>query len=208
MAKWRFGVLALLAVFAADAQQAKKAAWEWTVDERLAGRADAAAARERVMANREKWKAPPVSAMSTATPSQPYDVVLGAQHPELFLSYELFDNMTRQAFSDDSRMRVVYRETIDKQRAAAGLPPDWLDRLEGLSASYLSTSKRVYDGERDPASQERMCRDRFAAMTAARRDFGAAFDRFLYSAVAPDMFIFAISKPDIESLRRIEGGCK
>ena len=208
MTRLRFGVLALLAVFAADAQQAKKAAWEWTVDERLAGRADGAAAHERVVANREKWKAPPVSAMSAGTSSQPYDVVLGAQHPELFLTYELFDNMAGQAFSDDSRMRIVYRETIERQRAAAGLPKDWLDRLEGLSASYLRSSKRVYDGERDIASQELMCRDRFAAMTAARREFGPAFDHFLYSAVAPDMFIFAISKPETDSLRRIEEGCQ
>jgi len=72
---------------------------EWTEDERIAMRVDAARARERV-AEARSGNAVPWSVRSEAMPAIG-DIIDGHRHPELFMPTELFRGLLTGAFADD-----------------------------------------------------------------------------------------------------------
>jgi hypothetical protein len=218
-------MMAALSAFAALKQQAKKAPWEFTLDERLTLRNDAVAASERVSRARANSSAPTsVRAASQATAAaEPVDIIWGGAHPELFHPWELFDDMMNTAFADDPHVRSTYREATAKLAEASGLPQDFWRQLELISGPYLSDWRQNRDLHRKllPPGAERSkvrtlaasletlkCRDRATAIAAARAAFGQSFDKFLYTAVAPGMSSSIYVRMSDQRARSIEGGCQ
>jgi len=197
--------------------------WAWTLEERIAARTDAAAARERVR-GAARGKA---AANSTPDPelSPTVDSFDGKGHPELFLPHEVFRTLIAQAFLGSSRGRELFRRGLRPEVQRHGLPADFWERLESLSAVYVADTFAeidLGDGLRERSGADRAraaqalalkqsdaCRSRAAAIDAARKQFGAErFDRFLYEVVAVNMFHVADRLPDPELLRQHARGCR
>ena len=183
-----------------------KPPWDWTVDERLAARHDPNAAAERVRSARRDGRiaAQAVSDDGAQSPSDQVDFISGRDHPELLLSWEIFDTMASLAYADDPDARSTYREAKAPGIAAAGLPVDFWDALQAISSAYLADQSQLRDLHKgaasNPEARRRIevtteglevlkCRDRAAAIAAARRKFGRSFDRFLYESAVANMFI-------------------
>src|SRR5437588_13079962 len=87
-----------------------KAAWQLTLDERLAARLDAAATSRRIAES-----APPgsnraaTSSTAGTAKHRRRDFVAGDRHPELLLPHELFDFLIGTTMDDDPRTREFLR---------------------------------------------------------------------------------------------------
>jgi hypothetical protein len=196
------------------------------VDERLAAINDPAAAAERLRVEQGR-RVSSLAKTPTANlaPSNLVDVISGRDHPELLLPWELFDNMMTMAYADDPEVRSDFREEMSPALTGSGLPADFWDRLEAISLAYLSDDRQLRDLHKrrvsDAAVQRRIalqshalenlkCRDRAAAIAAARHDLGEKFDQFLYAGIAPNMSIAIARLGRISEAREheIEGGCR
>lgn len=201
-----------------------KAAWEWTLEERIAVRTDAAAAKERV---REPGMSAPVPATQASAPELGViaDAFDGTTHPELFLPYQVFDQLIGIAFPTNARSGRLNREGFMPEVERLGLPADFWDRLEILSTIFIADRREVWDavaavGRLSGAERKRaeealalkhidICRSRADALTAARNEFGQErFDRFLYEVIAVNMFTVADRLPDPARLRQLAEGCR
>lgn len=205
-------------VFAAPEQ--KRQAWEWSVEERIALRADPVAANDRVAASRKGVKA----ATTQATQERIVDSFTGVTHPELFLPHEVFDKLMQLAFLLNPRVGDEFRKDMKPIVAEYGLPPDFWERLRNISVIYMADVHRAYDNpsarnlRHQPDQRERdvfnrnyevMCRSRAEALAKARAEFGAErFDRFLYGAIARNMFKTVFDPEDVIALRRAAEGCQ
>jgi hypothetical protein len=181
-------------------------------------RVDTLGAAARVRAERTRANAAlgAIKSDSAQPLPQPYDVIDGKQNPELFLSYELFDELMLMGFADDAATREAYRNSKEYYRKAQGLPSDLWSRLDELSVLYRMDRARdktprpamraVVEAESTKASD--LCRDRFEALSSAERAFGPAFRRFLYVAIAPDLFQVVLRQPDLARLLTVIGGCQ
>jgi len=88
---------------------------------------------------------------------------------------------------------------VQSRRAQRGL-------ARGLPGASPEERARIL--ARIAVLQEDNCAARAAAYASARAALGGErFDRFLYVAVAPDMYIRARSAADSIRLRFIQGGC-
>lgn len=181
------------------AAQSPRRPWEWTDEERLAARADAAAAAARV-----ERAARTAALNSTAVAARPFDVIAGQHEPQLLLPFEVFDYMMRMGFAEDAATRRAYRAAKDVQRENAGLPSIFWDELESMTAPYRGSLAR----QRAGAAGEEVCRDRFDSLIKVTNRFGLSFLRFLYEGVAPDMTQIIFKKPNIAALRAQSGGCR
>lgn len=205
-------------------KETAKPAWRWTVDERIAARHDAAAAADRVRATHPSAGGA-LRATSASESVDQVDFLSGRDHPELLMSWEIFDHMMRSAYADQPDVRSDYREVRARNLAAVGLSADFWARLEVLSAPYLSDTRQLRDLHKRPVTDAAvrkrisdeseslgvlLCRDRADAMAVARQAFGDKFDRFLYEGVAPSMGI-AVTRggviPEARE-REIERGCR
>lgn len=187
-------------------------AWQWNDSDRFAERSNDAAAARRAAASRNSG----VSSDQIKTPV--YDVIDGSRNPELFLEFELFDQMMMGTFAADSKTREMYRLSKDAARRATGLPPDFWDRAGAIAAPYLQDrleEKRIgmlaarwpkYENEQI-ANNLLLCRDRSAAMAELRREF-PRFSEFLYSAIAPSMSMTVLRKPDLQLQQIARGECQ
>lgn len=199
-----------------------KPAWQWTIDERLTARNDPAAAAERVRSG--KRLSPSMTEVNLPMPDA-VDYLSGKDHPELFMPWELFDYMAGMAYADKPEVRSIFREAKTPLIEANGLPADFWTRLEGMATGYLSATRQIRDlhkstpravavqqriASQTAALQNLKCRDRAAAIVAARREFGSNFDRFLYQAIAPSMTITIGPEGRISGAREheIERGCQ
>ncbi len=195
-----------------------KPAWAWDDSDRITARMDDAAARVRVRRDRTRKSATGPATESVST--EPVDVIDGKYDPHLFLPFELFDQLMTMGFADDVRTRAVYRAIKDPYRQRLGLPEDMWERLESIAAPYRSDRKRERENAFSslPATERLaegkeiamlLCRDRYAALQEADRQFGPSFKRFLYEAVASSMSSVVIRKDnDYEAtLASVNGGC-
>jgi len=202
-----------------DAQPAK-APWQWTDEERVSSRVDAASAARRVNEVRAQTEAGRIHSDSQNTP-RPFDIIAGARHPELFLPYEVFQSLLDGALRVDDATAAGTRESLDPFVHSLGLPADFWQTVRGQSAPFLSALQAELDvrglmfrgdakaGQRLTALHERTCRTRAEALERLRRTFGReTFDRFLYEAFAPNMGSTWLSVPDAETLRREAEGCR
>lgn len=202
--------LTLAALPSSSAAQSK-AAWDWTVDERLAARFDPAKIRERDEAYVAKYSAAHPELRSehdTAHTGLRYRID-GTRNPELFLPHELFDHLLRGVASEE-RMRSNVRWESAAGLRGAGFDPDlFWPALESLSASYIPWIGKRGGLSRHDAYER--CHARYVALEAARQRFGATqFDRMLYTVVAPQsQFVVGTSFPNpAEDLRREATGCQ
>ncbi|HUP47253.1 MAG TPA: hypothetical protein VNA04_00540 [Thermoanaerobaculia bacterium] len=181
--------------------------WLMSPGERLAERFSAQAMREREAAAR-----PTVRYVHPA-----FSPIFGDTHPHLFFPSELVDHFLRQTDrlpSQRDRVREQYRPAI----AEAGWDYERFWRAVELAGTNYVATKRVFQqqvtrGRMDPSEEARLtldlCRARAAALYSLRGEFGeVAFNKFLYTAVAPHVRMWSNSKRDAAMLVRIEGGCQ
>ena len=217
------GALTLVLFLPSASPNNRKPAWEWTLEERIAVRTNAELARERVRADSRR-----PAARATANADERaalVDSFDGKTHPELFLPHEVFRSLITLAFLGHARHGQLFRQSLDPEVRRLGLPHDFWQRLETVSAVYIADSLAEGDllndfAQKAEASRQRvkealevkqadLCGSRADAIAAARREFGAAaFNRFLYEVIAPHKFHSETELPDPEILRWIERGCR
>ena len=210
---------------------ARKPAWKWTVEERLAKRFDPEAMAARVRDHDSRQKAiqalrPPDEDPLFKVDDQarrPADVINGKRTPELFLTYELFNFLLDSGLPADGHIRSESRGPIEARAAALGFGQDLWPRLEKAAAPFLdlrreaerlriSHNASLAEFKKDSQAMH-WCRTRAQAIASAKAEFGEEpFLRLLYEAVAPniDMRSFLGSEPaDLgKHLRFLEGGCQ
>lgn len=172
-----------------------KQPWQWTDAERIAVRTDRTLAAKRVQAYRIAENAEAQEKQtSSKNAASLTDVIDGSRNPELFLSTELFETaVTLGLVIPDN-----WQETWAAGLSRSGLPADFWQRLPAISPFYVDdirTQFRLVEEGKTPEHRARsnreiaalapsLCRDRAAALAAAREAFGPALDRFLYETVA------------------------
>lgn len=176
-----------------------KSAWEWTPEERIAQRVALAGEQRQARID-------------------------GRQTPELLMPTELFGSIVDSLGDPDSL--ALTRELYDPAITAAGWKPDlFWSELHRITHAYLAAQRESLTeqerlGTLAPAARREaeakidrlgvaQCRLRVRALADARERFGAHLDRFLYTAVAPNVGIASTADSDeAERLRSIEGGCQ
>ena len=193
-----------------------------TLEERIALRTKAELARERVR-DRTRTQA------SSATSAHPgarelADSFDGKTHPELFLPHEVFRKLVKLAFQASPRTCQVFRDGLTPEVRRHGLPDDFWNRLQSLSAAHVADLWAADDlaatvGRHSGPARERganalalkridVCRSRADALATARSMFGQnRFDRFMYEAIAINMFHASGKLPDPQLLHDAEKGC-
>jgi len=201
-----------------------KAAWEWTVEERIAARTDPQAARERLREPGMRRQMPVEQSASVAA-APVVEAFDGTTHPELFLPYQVFHELIVMAFAADPRSAQLNRAGLNPEVEKHGLPADFSERLEVISTVHAADHRAIRDslaavGRQSGAARQRaeeilqmknldICRSRADALAAARKEFGQErFDRFLYEVIAIHMFTVGDRLPDGELLRQAEEGCR
>lgn len=199
--------VACVVFFTAAAVAQTRAPWQLTDEERIEARGRAIAA---------KHASPHAKGAA--------DAVDGKTAPEQFLPYELFDVLL-EGLSPNPKHRDAARHFLDPQLRAFRYPVEafWTE-LAGLSRAYLDgreqhrqqhrqmTVLRLPSGDAAFVPIDRDdCSARIAALQEARKQFGGSeFDRFLYTAVAPNAsHATASSSADYPAtLRFMAAGCK
>ena len=182
--------------------------WAWTETDRIRVRFDAESIRMRT----EQAK----SHVRRAEPgSIPID---GRINPELFFPWELLDSFLQIFDASPAqipRIQNMYRRAIK----SGGWDFDnfWLI-VERESSAYVMGKRELVELQRAARrrgevhrSQTRspLCSVRWSTLTALEVALGkVAFNRFLYTAVAPDLKMWTTSKRDAEVLKYVAGGCK
>lgn len=201
--------------------------WELSVQERLRKRFDPVSIRERKTVEATepfgyKRESASRSTRNADDADEKLNVVLGRRNPELLMPWELFNDL-KHAYSRDPIMRETLREVWEKRSADIDLPSDFWQELEIAAADYIQGSSEEIDlfGElnrtSNPVDQDQirrkllalgLCAKRAAALERARATFGREkFDRFLYTAIAPDL---SVTDSDFtpEQHLRAERGCR
>lgn len=217
--------------WAASAMSAppSKPIWQWTTNERLAARFDEAARVRRVEAfeaERAVVHGRAASPAGHAVPlgRRPADSIHGSEHPELLMPFEIFTSFTEAAYgTDDDVARHVQRDAIAKA-LKLGLPPELFPAIRKQAREFIAMQQdertlkqQLFSGGvGDPqngmarlrALQKSECASRAEAMRKLRATFGLAFDKFLYSVIAPGVFRDFFEPVSADALRAEEEGCK
>jgi hypothetical protein len=170
-----------------------KPPWDWSVQERIAKRTDPEMRAARRMRDLS----------SVRVVAAGWSPINGAYEPELFLPFELLSRLMRAADPRDPLFvssRAMYRQDI----VAAGWDYDefWRD-LESFGTTYLDVWYRAGESQRTSLGhadltvfEAQICAARTVVLARARQKYGAAFDRFLYTAVARTVFAWYDDKQD------------
>lgn len=223
-------LLSLIIVFAAQSALAvppecgawpKKVPWQWSDEERIEHRFDAACVEARRAAAGDKARH---DGWCSGSPSA--DFVFGTDTPELFMPFELFDNLIRFAIESDSKIIAPKRESIVSNAAQRGVvvPDDFWDKTFAASRDYIDADRdRRQLGEKlnapttTPADRRaihtaldensrKLCSLRAAALQRARSAFEPElFDKVLYTGVAPGLC--SGGDGDARSKRWVTDGC-
>jgi hypothetical protein len=212
-------VVAMAAVLASGSAQqlqteTRKAPWQWS----QAGRAEA---RELYVQQKqaEDRALNPSSPEASAT-------IIGSATPELIFPIELFGRFLHIGFHGDRESRDLIWEEMEERARVAGLtlPEGFRQAIETSGGDYLRSLVEV-DGlsadaqgssPRELARIDKQIRAQKIAQCALRADALARarhivghdfFDRFLYAAVAPTMFVTIIGEP-VPSPLELERGCR
>jgi hypothetical protein len=189
--------------------------WWLSDDERIARRA-------ALIEHRPGPHAPHANAAGRPIVSN-RESINGAEHPELFLPYELFDELLWGLSTNSSRKENA-RSLYDTGIRAFGYNVDrfWATLANAAHLYLMQSEPRRHKASTDfvssrgnwtfvPIGRE-PCSARIAALEKARQLLGGRdfFDRFLYSVVAPRLHhASATMAPDLdEQLRFMAGGCK
>jgi hypothetical protein len=196
----------------AAAEPTERKAWEWTLEERLAMRLEANARKERVMANAREWHQDPVAALDRTA-----DSLSGRTTPELYLPHEVFERLLAyiERFEAGKEPMHAGDETL---RAAGFDPLTFWSELSLITAPLREIRRRTDELRNDRHATFALemlkadaCRAEFDALQAARDRFGAvAFDRFLYTSIAPFFAVTTGGRFDeyARRLRERARGCR
>jgi len=232
-------MLLIIPAFAAAAQPADgptkgnspKPAWKWSVDERLSRRFDPKYRKARAEAraaklNEIKKRFPALTDDLSAGElkgQQNLDTIEGETNPELFLTYELFDQILVMGFPPNGMNQQESRRLIEERAVALGFGQDLWDRLERAAAPFLKLQRREEqlarngllpsrskDGTKMSPEALLWCRERARAIAAAKVEFGEEpFLRLLYAGVTPGFGLTYVFDPgDADRRRYVEGGCQ
>jgi hypothetical protein len=202
-----------------------KPAWEWSDEERIRMRFDPASIRERATAHAAAL--PPyahVQAQSAGAPGASQRVIDGSRDPGLFLPAELLDALLEGLHSNAS-FRTHARDALARDIRGMGYSENgFWNKLEQLSAPYRALTSRpknvavkhVTTPDGKTASfliDVDRCVARHNLLQSARIAFGPqAFQRFLYTAVAPQVWSSegeSAHGPDrAQELIFVAGGCR
>lgn len=182
-----------LALFATAAGP-RKEAWKWTLEQRM----DARFAETR-----------PASAGGDRS-------VVGKENPELFLPTELFQTLVNLTLvPEDPKFRAHYQEKFRIRAKAANLGEDFLSVLEENTRDFVTESVRIRKLSKEDdkagaaaqyASALAQCGLVARGLADLRKHYGEeAFDRFLYTAVAPETNVSTDMNRD--RLLFMERGC-
>jgi hypothetical protein len=201
-----------------------KAAWEWSLDERIAKRLDAQQIRERAAARERDLSKDPMRLQ--VHDSGPVEFVIeGRRNPELFMTFELFGSIF---LGIDPRTAKETRDQYRTKIAAFGWQEEFfwkvfedacaeLLRQQTESLALQAQMRTVSPPERRKleakaeALNYTQCRARAEAIRKIRAKLGGeGFGRFLYGAVAPEISIFGELPVGDQAgwLRFVEGGCQ
>lgn len=189
----------------------------WSIEERLALRFDPAHAEKR-RAEYNASKPSAVNAQSSgaahATPDADHEgtviTIDGKRHPELFLPHEVFDGLMT-GFTPDLELRGLQRAGFASGIESLGFDADsfWI-RLWPVAKRYVELKYAAGRRSETAADRDASCRERFAALVAARNLFGAErFDMLLYEVVAPRTWMSSVATgtDPASELRREAAGC-
>jgi hypothetical protein len=217
-------------------QSVSKEIWQLTDDERIAERLNPQKMRERAashaaaLSRLHNHGTSSIMNTGTADEASTQLIIDGAEHPELFLPFELFGQLLRGVDPTLKPIdRQVSRAILDEKIKAFGYNPETFWNAVNVSArSYFE----VRGGAKlSPAANPRehpqvesipsppgltnshvsLCRARLTALNAARDHFGRdSFDRFLYTVVAPTLTVGSDTPGPAEGagLRYLSGGCQ
>jgi hypothetical protein len=199
-------------------------AWELQDEERLAKRLDSGARAERLLAHARRQRE--LTGKPAPEGATWFDSIDGAAEPELFLPWELFDSLAGEA-ADAVQGKRTMTTAADLRAAGFDETTFWRD-LHSIAAEFLARKRRLREVHQEGLRRARTasglelraleaewfdqraaeCRERLAALDAARAHFGAAaFDRFLYAVVAPKGSI-AYGSVYHDELRWASGKCR
>jgi hypothetical protein len=166
---------------------AAKPAWKWTIEERLHARFD---------------------------PARKSAALDGRLHPELFVPLELIDDLVVQQH-DATRFDVSIHDPFKEPIEAAGWSYGRFWRvLDGSSVDYRKTlGATAFYAQHEPGSAKLqrlahlLCVQRTGVLNDVRRELGGeAFDRFLYTAVAPRRQMTMSERITIDEFRKFANG--
>jgi hypothetical protein len=205
-------------------EPAKKSAWEWSIEERIAKRLDPKSIRERAAAEERDFQ--PQSMHLQVHMSEPIQFTIdGRRDPELLMPFEIFGSLLTGLDSrGGDNIRNQYRDKI----AAFGWSEEvFWKTLEDAASEHTRYQTESLDLQMklqtvSPPEHRKLelkieelgykqCGARADAFQAVRRKLGAeAFDRFLYGAAAPEIGIGSALPVGDEAgrLRFVEGGCR
>jgi hypothetical protein len=215
-------IAAVIAANVAAQTTKSNAIWNWTVEERLAQRFDRARIQERSLAYKRtggevRAQSMPADSDGVASAPQFEYVVDGQRNPELFLPHELYDLLLTGLTPDESlraKQRGFYQPLLKQLgyddaafwNALASVNGEYLLVRFGNRPSGFANKAMMQ------AAGNARCEARFKALEAARRLFGrAAFDRLLYTVIAPTAMVSKSATSDVhleDDLRRAEKGCR
>lgn len=157
--------------------------------------------------------------------AEPSLTIKGSENPELIMPWELLQHLLANAYGDDSQARDAFRRTYEPHLQRSGFDSAFWDELEAIVRPLLVIRRsarqlaREFDHLSAPERHQRTarlrvlehdtCRERAAALEAARAELGPGFVRFLYEAVAPHMTMVVWGTAlDSQHLQYVERGCE
>lgn len=204
-----------------------KKPWQWTMEERIAARVDAGAARRRIETLKSKGADARLrimtDAQSTQAAQEPKDYIDGRAHPELFFPHEILALFLRSAYGAEDEAAAGFRTSASDAAIHLGLPGDFMTVFEQRAATLIALELRetalrdaLSDGNGDlrTASELRMltseqCAARIVAIQELRELYGDRIDEFLYVALAPGMSRIVMgSFETAHDFRRAARGCR
>lgn len=239
MRRYLLGSVLVLAIavpstglFAQEGTVTKKPAWQWTTEERLKVRFDPVSIRERYERKQaalrdlraRTGRGGRVAVTAGSAEGHLSNSINGRDNPELFLPFELFILLIRDAFDLDTERGVGKRSRLNPIVETLADPAEFWPALEEAASTLIDAqheeSRRfaqlnaaATDDERDRirAEMDRLpsqCEMRRQALDNAVRKLGQEnLYRLLYEGIAPTTAVS--SSGDLpEQLLFIERGCR
>lgn len=214
-------ILILAQAVSSPHRDTPKQAWEYTDEERFAMRFDPVSMRERAEHSaRQRGRTSELDAIADGNVP---NVVEGLRNPELFLPFELFTLLIRDAYFAEPEWQQMTRKRLQPFGAGddfwsameSSAEPMINTRIEErelskkLSSATSDEERRRISGEYDAATGQAHCAIRYEALRRATEVIGRErLYRVLYEGIAPGLSTTS-RDPDLYSrFQFLNGGCR